>query len=75
MTDQRLSLLRTGTPALITRLATDTPISGHRPGVLVLAIAMRVAPVAKGLPVTASGAAFAMFLPLMFCDVCVLKPC
>jgi hypothetical protein len=32
--------------------------------------AMRVAPVAKGLPVTASGAAFAMFLPLMFCDVC-----
>ena len=36
--------------------------------------AMRVAPVAKGLPVTASGAAFAMFLPLMFKFCCVVKP-
>ena len=34
---------------------------------------MRVAPVAKGLPVTASGAAFAMFLPLMFSNVYACK--
>jgi len=35
--------------------------------------AMRVAPVAKGLPVTASGAAWAVFLPLMFSNVYACK--
>ena len=85
MTDQRLSLLTAGKPPTLTtqkRAGADLRLTTRDygafelpmlPGASACAFRFCVAPVAKGLPVTASGAAWAVFLPLMFSNVYACK--